>query len=226
MARQAHSFGGLYPSRKCHRHLVRPTIKQRDENWVILQNLLVQNFAHQNSAQTALQQLETWQQEAHKPMGQFGVHLNQLLIHADPTMPEHVKLFFLWPRMCHDITRRARDQGPQTFNDAILIAQCIRACTLSNTQPRGPIHHPPTHVPNTKARPPWTLMSKTCQCNLAATGPITMAKGARSVSTATIMDTSDVTAENCNNKHTISWANLVFASINSSFVPTLPCPSM
>ena len=72
-------------------------------------------------------------------MGQFGVHLNQLLIRADPTMPEHVKLFFLWPRLRHDITRCARDQGPQTFNDAILIAQRIKACTLSDTP----------HAPNT-----------------------------------------------------------------------------
>ena len=110
------------------------------ENWVRLRGLLVQNFAHQNSAQTALQQLETLQQQAHEPVGQFGVRLNQLLIRADPTMPEHVKLFFLWPRLRHDITRRARDQGPQTFNDAILIAQRIEACTLSDTQPRWP--HP------------------------------------------------------------------------------------
>ena len=93
------------------------------ENWVILRDLLVQNFAHQNSAQTALQQLETLQQQAHEPVGQFGVRLNQLLVRADPTMPEHVKLFFLWPRLRPDITRRARDQGPKTFNDVILIAQ-------------------------------------------------------------------------------------------------------
>ena len=45
-------------------------------------------------------------------------------------------------------------------------------------------------------------MSKTCKCNLTATGPIAMAKGAGSVSTATIMDTSDVTTENCNNNLT------------------------
>ena len=108
------------------------------ENWVILRDLLVQNFAHQNSAQTALQQLETLQQQAHEPVGQFGVRLNQLLVRADPTMPEHVKLFFLWPRLRPDITRRGRDQGPKTFNDAILIAQCIEACTLSDSQPRWP----------------------------------------------------------------------------------------
>ena len=79
------------------------------ENWVILQDLLVQNFAHQNSAQTVLQHLETLQQQAHEPVREFGVRLNQFLIRANPTMPEHVKLFFLWPLLRHDITRRARD---------------------------------------------------------------------------------------------------------------------
>ena len=108
------------------------------ENSVILRDLLVQNFAHQNPTQMAMQQLETLQQQAHEPVGQFGVRLNELLVRADPTMPEHVKLFFLWPRLRPDITRRARDQGPKIFNDAMLIAQCIEACTLFDSQPRWP----------------------------------------------------------------------------------------
>ena len=85
---------------------------------MILHDLFVQNIAHHKSAQTALQQLETLQQQAHEPMDQFDVRLNQLLVHTDPTMPEHVKLFFLWTRLRHDITHRAWDKGPKTFNDA------------------------------------------------------------------------------------------------------------
>ena len=61
----------------------------------------------------------------------------------------------------------------------------------------GPLHHRPTCKPNT--RPPWTMMSKMCSYKLAATFPITMPKGARSVSTTTVIDTSNVTTENCNN---------------------------
>ena len=110
------------------------------ENWVILRDLLVQNFSHQNAAQTGLQQLKMLQLQAHEPVGQFVVRLNQLLVRAKPTMLEHVKLFFLWPRLHHDITRHTRDQGPNTFNDVILVAQLIKACTLSDSQPRWP--HP------------------------------------------------------------------------------------
>ena len=40
------------------------------KNQVILRNLLMQNFAHQNSAQTMLQQ------QAHEPVGQFGARPN------------------------------------------------------------------------------------------------------------------------------------------------------
>ena len=75
---------------------------------------------------------------AHEQVGQFGVRLNQLLVRVDPTMLEHVKLFFLWSRLCHDITSRAREQGYKIFNEAIFIAQCIEACTLSDSQPRWP----------------------------------------------------------------------------------------
>ena len=60
-------------------------------------------------------------------MGQFGARLNKLLVHADPTMLEHVKLFFLRPHLRHDITRRTRDQGSKTFNNTIVISQHIKA---------------------------------------------------------------------------------------------------
>ena len=69
-----------------------------------------------------LQQLEMLQQQVHKPMEQFVVQLHQLLISVDPTMLEHVKLFFLWPHLHHEITHCARDQGHKMFNEGILIA--------------------------------------------------------------------------------------------------------
>ena len=58
-----------------------------------------------------------------------------LLSELTNSVPQHVNLFFLWPRLRHDITRHAQDQGPMTFNDAILIAQRIEASTLSDSQP-------------------------------------------------------------------------------------------
>ena len=105
---------------------------------MILRDLLVRNFAHQNLAKTVLQKLEALQQQAHKTVGQFGVNLNQLLVRGDPTMPEHVQLLLLWPHLRHDIIRRTQDQGPKTFNEFILIAQHIKACTLSDFQPCWP----------------------------------------------------------------------------------------
>ena len=108
--------------------------REMTENWVILRDLLIQNFTHQILAQVALQKLEMLPQQARELVSRFGVRLNQLLIHPNPTMFEHVKLFFLWPHLRHDITRYARDQGPKIFNEAILIAQCIKVCTLSDSQ--------------------------------------------------------------------------------------------
>ncbi|MCO5586935.1 hypothetical protein L7F22_040879 [Adiantum nelumboides] len=57
--------------------------------------------------------------------------LKDLPPHADPTMSEDMKLFFLWPRLHHDIARRVKDQGPLSFHEAIQIAQRIE----SNMQP-------------------------------------------------------------------------------------------
>ena len=138
MVLRAQGFGSSHLARKCRRHLVHTTSQRSDGELGDPPGSPRAKLRPSNSAQTALQQLETLQQHAHQPVGQFGVCLNQLLVRADPTMPEHVKLFFLWPRLRPDITRRARDQGPKTFNDSILIAQRIKACTLSDSQPRWP----------------------------------------------------------------------------------------
>ena len=45
-------------------------------------------------------------------------------------MSETMKLFFIWPRLRHDLTRRVRDQAPKTFHHAIQIAQIIEASSL------------------------------------------------------------------------------------------------
>ena len=51
--------------------------------------------------------------------------MTQLLLRVDPTMSEEMKLFFLWPRLRHDISRRVCDQGPISFHSTIQIAQRI-----------------------------------------------------------------------------------------------------
>ena len=67
-------------------------------------------------------------------MTQFAILLQQLLTRANPTMPESMKLFFLWPRLRPEIYRRVRDQGPKIFQEAILIAQRIEASTQTELQ--------------------------------------------------------------------------------------------
>mgnify|MGYP000580163263 CR=1 FL=1 len=42
-----------------------------------------------------LQKLEMLQQQAHEPVGEFSVRLNQLLVHVDLTIPEHTSFFFM-----------------------------------------------------------------------------------------------------------------------------------
>ena len=49
-----------------------------------------------------------------------------------------MKLFFLWPRLRHDISKRVRDQGPTSFSNAIQIAQRIEASTTFEQQPSFP----------------------------------------------------------------------------------------
>ena len=112
-------------------------IQQPEEsknNWSMLKSLMIGNFAHHDSTQTALQQLETIKQQQHEPVTQFAIRLQQLLTRANPTMPESMKLFFLWPRLRPEIYRRVRDQGPKTFQEAILIAQRIEAATQTELQ--------------------------------------------------------------------------------------------
>ena len=74
------------------------------ENWVILRNLLVQNITHQNSAQTALQQLETLQQQAHEPVGQFGVRFIPNLALVTFPLRQLLKkgVSFNWDPACED----------------------------------------------------------------------------------------------------------------------------
>lgn len=75
-------------------------------DWHVLKALLIQNFTHQNITQTALQQLNALKQQQFEPVAQFAVKMTQLLLRADPTKSEDMKLFFLWPRLHHDISRR------------------------------------------------------------------------------------------------------------------------
>jgi hypothetical protein len=63
-------------------------------------------------------------------------------------MSEEMKLFFLWPRLRHDISRQVRDQGPVSFHAAIQIAQRIEVATFSDS---GTVFT--TAMPT----PPWPL---------------------------------------------------------------------
>lgn len=75
-------------------------------DWHVLKALLIPNFTHQNITQTALQQLNALKQQQFEPVAQFAVKMTQLLLRADPTKSEDMKLFFLWPRLHHEISRR------------------------------------------------------------------------------------------------------------------------
>ncbi|KAI5056196.1 hypothetical protein GOP47_0029717 [Adiantum capillus-veneris] len=104
-------------------------------DWHVLKALLVHNFAHQNITQTALQQPNTLRQQQHKPVAQFAVKLNQLLLCANATMSEEMKLFFLWPHLRHDLSRRVPDQGPTSFHLAIQISQRIEGASQTESAP-------------------------------------------------------------------------------------------
>ena len=95
---------------------------------------LIQNFAHQDITQTALQKLQTMKQQPFEPVAQFAVKLNQLLLRADPAMSGKMKLLFFWPRIRHDLSRRVRDQGPTTFSHAIPFAQRIETSNTVDQQ--------------------------------------------------------------------------------------------
>ena len=105
-------------------------IQQPEEikrDWPYLREQLVQQFANNDVTQTALQQLDTLRQQPLEPVAQFAVKLKQLLLRVDPHMKETMKLYFLLPRLRHDIARRVKDQGPTTFQMAIQIAQRIES---------------------------------------------------------------------------------------------------
>ena len=125
-------------------------IQQQEEvkqNWSEVKRKLIQNFANQDVTQTALQQLQSLRQQQHEPVPQFAIKLNQLLMRADPTMSEEMKLFFLWPRLRHDISRRVRDQGPTNYADAIKIAQRIEMVSTSDYTSNLPLfQHPPKNI--------------------------------------------------------------------------------
>ena len=101
--------------------------KEVKQDWSYLREQLVQHFANNDITQTALQQLGNMHQQTHEPIAQFAVRLKQLLLRVNPNMKETMKLYFLLPRMRHDIYRRVKDQGPTTFQMAIQIAQRIEA---------------------------------------------------------------------------------------------------
>ena len=108
--------------------------KEVKQNWQTLRSQLILNFVLQDLTQTALQQLQIMKQQPLEPVAQFAVKLNQLLLRADPTISEKMKLFFLWPRIRHDLSRRVRDQGPTTFSHAIQIAQWIKTSNTVDQQ--------------------------------------------------------------------------------------------
>ena len=105
-------------------------IQQPEEiknDWPYLREQLIQHFANNDVTQSALQQLNSLRQQPNEPVAQFAVKLKQLLLRVDPNMKETMKLYFLLPRLRHDLYRRVRDQGPTSFHMAIQIAQRIEA---------------------------------------------------------------------------------------------------
>jgi hypothetical protein len=92
-------------------------------------------------------------QQPLEPVAQFAVKLNQLLSRADPVMLEKMKLFFLWPRICHDLARRVHDQGPTTFAQAIEIARRIETSNFSDQQNPFAISHPIRVYTNSQPTP-------------------------------------------------------------------------
>ena len=79
------------------------------QHWNLLKDSLVRDFAHDDIAKSALQQLIDCQQKNGETVSQFAVRLKQILLRIDVNMSEDMKLFFLWPRLRHDIRRRVKD---------------------------------------------------------------------------------------------------------------------
>ena len=115
-------------------------------DWDLLRAAMIRNFAHQDSRQTALQQLESITQQPREPITQFAVRFVQILRRADANMSEDMKLFFFWPRIRHDLRRRVRDQGPTTLHEAILTAQRIEAADAHDMHTPGNLSHDHTNT--------------------------------------------------------------------------------
>ncbi|MCO5605719.1 hypothetical protein L7F22_059903 [Adiantum nelumboides] len=70
-------------------------------------------------------------------------------------MSEEMKLFFLWPRLRHDLMRRVRDQGPNSFHAAIQISQRTEGALMLDeistlvtiTAPSRLTHPAPGNIP-------------------------------------------------------------------------------
>ena len=85
------------------------------ESWQLIKTQLIENFAHQDVAQTALQQLQHLRQQHQEPVSQFGVKLNQLLRLIDPKMSDKMKLFSLWLRLRYDLIDVSVIRHPKHF---------------------------------------------------------------------------------------------------------------
>ena len=102
------------------------------QNWTYLCEQLIQHFTNNDVTQTTFNKLNNLHQQAHEPVTQFAVKMKELLLRVDPNMKETMKLYFLLPRLRHDIYRRVRDQGPTTFQMVVQIAQRIEALDYIN----------------------------------------------------------------------------------------------
>jgi hypothetical protein len=111
-------------------------IQQKDHtkgDWPTIKVKLIENFTHQDVTCTTLHQLQHMCQQTNELVAQFGLKINRLLLQADPKMLEEMKLYFLMPRLRHDIARRVHDQGPTSFRDTIKIALRIESLLQHNS---------------------------------------------------------------------------------------------
>ncbi|KAH7365316.1 hypothetical protein KP509_18G020500 [Ceratopteris richardii] len=97
------------------------------EAHILFKHLAATWITQQPEQIKALPQLTMLKQQQLEPVAQFAIKLNQLLLRADPMILEEMKLFFLWPRLRHDISCRVHNQGPVSFHAAIHIAQHIES---------------------------------------------------------------------------------------------------
>ena len=102
-------------------------LEEVKQNWSYIRKQLVQHFVNNDITLTTLQQLGNMHEQTHEPKAQFAVKLKQLLLRDDPNIKETMKLYFLLPRLRHNIYRRVKDQGPTTFQMVVHISQRIEA---------------------------------------------------------------------------------------------------